>query len=372
MYVSFSNFYDDVWAGKEYHPFGMLLPNRHGSSDGYRYGFQGQEKDDEIKGIVNSYDFGARMLDSRVGRWFTKDKLESSYPSHSTYNFVLNNPIYLVAPDGNAPYDWYKNKLSHYVYDENIKSQKDLNDRGIGGTYKGETVMLDRYRGNEGLNRYQLNADGSVWDNNQAWDNNFGEISIGKSGVKIINEYTVSEKWNNNAVKKLENASMSLDKYKATKYFNSFNSGATYSPAINKYSLSAEFGAYSNSEHTFGGYYKITFNVVAKISTSDGINIFNYLPTQSVSPFLQVNTNKSFKSGLINIETSTKQSSEMSSPVPYSPINIYAKKDTNVENGSSNISYGANAGKSKKPKVGTKISKSITISGSSKEINTQL
>jgi hypothetical protein len=39
----------------------MLLNNRHGSvdSDANRYGFQGQERDDEIKGEGNSYDFGA-------------------------------------------------------------------------------------------------------------------------------------------------------------------------------------------------------------------------------------------------------------------------------------------------------------------------
>ena len=33
----------------------MLVPNRHGSSNSYRYGFQGQEKDDELKGEGNSF-----------------------------------------------------------------------------------------------------------------------------------------------------------------------------------------------------------------------------------------------------------------------------------------------------------------------------
>jgi hypothetical protein len=34
----------------------------------YRYGFNGMEKDDEVKnGKGNSYDFGARMYDSRLG-----------------------------------------------------------------------------------------------------------------------------------------------------------------------------------------------------------------------------------------------------------------------------------------------------------------
>ena len=65
----------------------MLVPNRHGSSNSYRYGFQGQEKDNEIKGEGNSYDFGARMLDPRVGRWFAKDPNAKDYPYMSTYAY---------------------------------------------------------------------------------------------------------------------------------------------------------------------------------------------------------------------------------------------------------------------------------------------
>jgi RHS repeat-associated protein len=41
--------------------------------DNYTYGFQGQEKDDEVSGEGNSYDFGARFYNSRVGRWLSVD-----------------------------------------------------------------------------------------------------------------------------------------------------------------------------------------------------------------------------------------------------------------------------------------------------------
>jgi len=34
-----------------YYPYGMLVPKCNYSNPVYRYGFQGQEKDDEIKGI---------------------------------------------------------------------------------------------------------------------------------------------------------------------------------------------------------------------------------------------------------------------------------------------------------------------------------
>lgn len=70
------------------------------NDDNYRFGFNGQEKDNEIKGIGNSLDFGARIHDSRLGRWLSIDPLQAKYPSASTYNFTLNNPIMNRDPDG--------------------------------------------------------------------------------------------------------------------------------------------------------------------------------------------------------------------------------------------------------------------------------
>ena len=64
------------------------------------YAFQGMEKDDEIKGYGNNYDFGARMYDSRLGRWFSTDSKESSYPGHSPFNFSFNSPLLFKDIDG--------------------------------------------------------------------------------------------------------------------------------------------------------------------------------------------------------------------------------------------------------------------------------
>ena len=59
------------------------------------------EKDDEIKGDRGtSYDFGARMYDTRVGRWSAVDPLAGKYPYASPYSFVLNSPIQSIDPDG--------------------------------------------------------------------------------------------------------------------------------------------------------------------------------------------------------------------------------------------------------------------------------
>ena len=79
----------------------MLVPNRYGSSNSYRYGFNGKEKDSEIKGEGNSYDFGARMLDPRVGRWFAVDKMRMKAPDWSPYRFGFDNPLRYKDADGN-------------------------------------------------------------------------------------------------------------------------------------------------------------------------------------------------------------------------------------------------------------------------------
>ncbi len=85
------------------YPFGMLVPNRHGSSNSYRYGFQGQEKDDELKGEGNSLNYTFRMHDPRVGRFFAVDPLFKEFAWSSPYSFSENMPIHLIEIDGLKP-----------------------------------------------------------------------------------------------------------------------------------------------------------------------------------------------------------------------------------------------------------------------------
>ncbi len=59
----------------------------------YRYGFQGQEKDDEIKGPGNSVNFKFRVHDPRLGRFLSIDPLAPEYPHNGPYNFSENRVI---------------------------------------------------------------------------------------------------------------------------------------------------------------------------------------------------------------------------------------------------------------------------------------
>ncbi len=71
----------------------------------YRWGFNGMEKDDNLKGTGNSYDFGTRMYDPRIGRWKVIDKMHHLQPDQSTYKSFLNNPLFYKDEDGKIEVD---------------------------------------------------------------------------------------------------------------------------------------------------------------------------------------------------------------------------------------------------------------------------
>ncbi len=59
----------------------------------YRFGFQGQEIDSEVKGDGNSIAFTHRIHDPRLGRFLSVDPLAPEYPWNSTYAFSENRVI---------------------------------------------------------------------------------------------------------------------------------------------------------------------------------------------------------------------------------------------------------------------------------------
>ncbi len=89
----------DVTDHFSYYPFGMLEPGRQKQlntvdAGGYRFGFNGHEKDDEWTGVTGSHlNFGARIYDSRIGRWLSVDPRAHEYPWQTTYAYHRNNLI---------------------------------------------------------------------------------------------------------------------------------------------------------------------------------------------------------------------------------------------------------------------------------------
>lgn len=86
-----------------YYTFGSPMPGRSYTNEQYRFAYQGSERDLEWLGGGISTDY--RMLDPRLGRWFSTDPLTLEY--QSPYNSMDNDPINLTDICGdNAEGGW--------------------------------------------------------------------------------------------------------------------------------------------------------------------------------------------------------------------------------------------------------------------------
>ncbi len=82
------------------------MPGRKVQAGGYRFGFQGQEQDDEVKGDGNSVNYKYRVHDPRLGRFLSIDPLAPEYPFYSPYVFSGNRVIDAVELEGLEP-SWF-------------------------------------------------------------------------------------------------------------------------------------------------------------------------------------------------------------------------------------------------------------------------
>lgn len=97
----------------------------------YRYGFQGQERDNEWKGDGNSYNYKYRVHDPRIGRFLSIDPLAPDYPHNSPYAFAENMVIHAIELEGleahvlSQTFDGEGNLLnSSFVWDEDASPVK--------------------------------------------------------------------------------------------------------------------------------------------------------------------------------------------------------------------------------------------------------
>ena len=108
---------------------------------GNRFKFNGKEFQTDFD--IGWYDYGARFYDPQIGRFMQVDPSADSYVGWTPYNYVGNNPINIIDPDGR---DWFeingKVKWRNWEGDHTTKKGK---------TYKslGKNVLVVTHRRNK-------------------------------------------------------------------------------------------------------------------------------------------------------------------------------------------------------------------------------
>ena len=96
----------------DYYPFGA----KHARGDypqltANRYKYNGKEE--QVTGNLKYLDYGARLYDNGLGRWFGVDPKAEKYFDFTPYNYCANNPSLFVDPNGE---DWFFNQKDGSVY----------------------------------------------------------------------------------------------------------------------------------------------------------------------------------------------------------------------------------------------------------------
>ncbi len=89
----------EIVSATDYYPFGMPISDHKVNSADYRYGHNGQEKDEDVGHGIYTAEFW--QYDSKIARRWNVDPIFD--PSTSPYACFSDNPIMLSDPNGDTP-----------------------------------------------------------------------------------------------------------------------------------------------------------------------------------------------------------------------------------------------------------------------------
>ncbi|MFV0248935.1 MAG: RHS repeat domain-containing protein [Tenacibaculum sp.] len=116
---------NEIISNTDYYPFGLTHSGELQTSiaNNYKYKFQGKELQEENS--FNQYDFGSRMYDASLGRWFA---IDPQGQFSSPYLAMGNNPVMMVDPDGE--FSFLAILIGAFVYTAYDAAQGNINNWG--------------------------------------------------------------------------------------------------------------------------------------------------------------------------------------------------------------------------------------------------
>ena len=111
----------NVRQRNDYYAFGKRWDDSDLSDN--RFLYNGKEK--QVVGALGFADYGARMYDDEMGRWFVTDPLAEKYVETSPYAFCANNPIRYIDHNGKEYADGkYFDIHGNYIASDNIDDDR--------------------------------------------------------------------------------------------------------------------------------------------------------------------------------------------------------------------------------------------------------
>ena len=122
-----------------YYPFGSAIESRAFASGEYRFGMNGQEKDDELAG---TYSAEFWQYDSRLGRRWNRDPMIHDFPWQSSFSSFNNNPLVNIDYNGLRA-DKYTRKYNRWKR-KNREELTGLEQHEIYGLFRNQKTFFGK------------------------------------------------------------------------------------------------------------------------------------------------------------------------------------------------------------------------------------